>query len=370
MKQQLLIYSSGLKTNSVSAEQILRQILRGHLMAGRNTQVSRIYCILDLLEQAPQGLSISEIHARATDRGHDASKRTVYRDLEALSDAGFPLFPESDKTSDGSQRWRLDRSAKVNQYFILNARELFALFLARGALTPLRETPFFSDLQAIFQKLEQKLGNRNVEHLRTLEDEVKFEPGPAWGLGLNPEILETLRAACSESHCIEAEYASVNSKTLRARKIGPHYLYYARGGLYLVGEDLEQQKTKVFALPRFKSATMLDQSYEGTISTPEDVFNGSLGAFTGTKIEKIIVEFKSDVASFVKERRWHSSQRIVQLEGDRIQVSLEVAETPELYSWILGFGPSARVIAPSTLAERIAVMAMETVSLYENKTGT
>lgn len=341
-------------------------------MSGRNSQVARIYCVLDLLDDSQAGLTVAEIHKRLCERGHDASARTIYRDLEALAQAGFPLFPDevvSSNSRSPSQRWRLDRNAKINQYLVLSAKELFALFLARGALTPLKATPFFDDLQNVFQKLEDKLGSRQIDYLTSLQSELKFEPGPQWGLGLNPEILETVRSACAEGHLLNCHYASVNSKKESERVLGPHYLYYARGGLYLVAEDLADHKVKVFAVPRMKQAQMLAESYTGNIETPDDVFQGSLGVFTGSQLEEVIIEFEPNVAQYVKERSWHSSQRTVTLTEGRVRVSLEVTQTPELFAWILGFGPNATVITPISLQNEIRNLAKQTADNYEKKAG-
>ncbi|NDG85792.1 MAG: WYL domain-containing protein, partial [Proteobacteria bacterium] len=243
--------------------------MKGRNAKGRNAQVSRILSILDLLESTPSGLSASEIHDRLKERRHHAAKRTIYRDLNALANAGFPLFPDGDGESSG--RWRLERTTRVHQHLVLSAKELFALFLARGALTPLQSTPFFEDLLGIFQKLESRLGTKQLHYLRQLETEVKFEPGPAWGLGINPDILETLRSGCAEEQVIEGVYYSVNSRRESLRRLGPQYLYYALGMLYLVAEDLEAKKVKVFAVPRFRSATMLDEPYQGEIKPPEEL---------------------------------------------------------------------------------------------------
>lgn len=339
-------------------------------MSGRNAQVSRIYAILDMLEQCACGLSAAEIAKRVAEKGHQATKRTVYRDLEALNQAGFPLFPHDEKTEEGGTRWVLEKKARVNQYFVLSARELFALYLARGALTPLKHTPFYEDLEAIFIKFEEKLGTSHRDYIRSLSDELKFEPGPQWGLGLNPDTLETVRAACAEAQVINCVYNSVNSKKESKRSLGPHYLYYARGGLYLVAEDLNDQKVKVFALPRMKDAEMTDAPYEGVISTPEEYFGGALGVYQSGDIFEVAIDFTPEVASYVKERRWHPTQRIVQRDKGAIRLHLEVSRTPELWQWILGFGPNAEVVSPKALRDEIEELAKRTLKKYSGAKRT
>ncbi len=308
------------------------------------------------------GLTVAEIHERLEERSHKASRRTIYRDLDALLKAGFPLYEEGQ--GETLARWKLNRNPRINQYLALTARQLFALFLARGAVSPLKQTPFYEDLKEIFTRLSDRLGDRQVEYLRALENEVRFEPGPAWGLGINPEILETIRSACAEGQILEGVYFSVNSETERNRKLGPHYLYYAQGGLYLVAEDLDDRKVKVFALPRFRNAMMLDQPYLGKVSTPESFFNGGMAIYNGTPPEEIVIEFEKKMAHFVKERCWHPTQRVKSLERGRVEVRFELGNTPELLAWILGFGASAKVIAPKSLAETVRRAALETAEVY------
>jgi len=333
-------------------------------MTGRNTQVSRIYRILDILDGLPDGLSVSELRTRLADRGHEASKRTIYRDLEALEQAGFPLFPDSKDPNEG-QRWRLERTARVTNYLALAPKELVALFLARGMLAPLRDTPFYADLQAVFQKLEDKLGSRNLDYFRSLEGEFQFEPSPKWGLGLSPDHLDTIRAAISEGQQLQMTYYSVNSNKTSERKVGPHYLYFAKGSLYLVAEDLSDQTTKVFSVPRVKEATMLDAVYEGKISTPEDFFGSSFGIFQGNKAVSVQLEFSQRVGSYVRERSWHHSQRVVSREGGRVELSLEVGLTPEFVGWVLSFGADVRVMAPVALQEELRERAKAVVEQYK-----
>jgi proteasome accessory factor B len=336
-------------------------------MPGRNAQVARIFSLLNVLENSGRAHTVSELHQRLLDLGHSAGKRTIYRDLETLCSAGFPL--SADGAEGETQKWRLERKTQINDYFVITAKELFALYLAQGVLKPLANSPIFDDLIAVFQRIEERLGIKQSKYLNSLAEEIRFEPGPQWGLNLNLEILETIRAACAEGQVLSGLYYSANSGTETIRKIGPHYLYYAKGGLYLVAEELESEKIKIFAVPRFRSIEMLGEEYNAPIQTPDQIFDGSLGIFSSEKTREIVIEFATEVAEYVRERRWHPSQRVVNLEGGRIRMTLEAADNPELYSWILGFGARARVISPEEVAEKVAIKASETVALYRRKAG-
>lgn len=332
-------------------------------MAGRNSQVARIYKLLNIIEGAPHGLTASELQSRLEDRGFEVKIRTVYRDLDALKEAGFPLIARGTNTDNGT-RWTLEKTAKINHYLILSPGELVALYLARGMLSPLQETPFFNDLNTVFQKIDDKIPSKSHDHLKEVADEIHFAPGPKWGLGLNPEIIDTVRAACTEKQKIRGTYSSVNSGKTSERVLGPHFLYFSKGSLYLVAEDLGDGKNKIFSLPRFKDIEMLDEVYEGEEVDPNNYFDSSLGIYHSGDPVTVVIKVSPPLSSFVRERRWHSTQKVVAKENGCIELHLEVGITPELVQWILGFGSAAKVIMPEELKVKVRDAAKATLEAY------
>jgi len=336
-------------------------------MPGRNAQVTRIYVILGLLDGVRHGLTVAEITEKVNDRGHPASRRTIYRDLEALEAAGFPLHAEGDKGENNENRWVLEKVTKVTEHFVLTARELLALYFAQGVLSPLKGTPFFSDLTSIFTKIEDRLGSRGNSHLGELREGLHFEPGPRWGLGIDPDLLETVRACCAEKQVLKVQYHSASKQEKRERHLGPHYLYYAKGSLYLVAEDLEENKVKLFSVPRMSEAKMDDAIYEGTPSDPTQFFEGTFGVYRGGDPIAAKIEIAPVIAAYVKERQWHESQSIVSKSDGSVVLSIEASLTPEFIHWILGFGPNAKVISPPELSQKVSEAAKKTAELYKTK---
>ena len=77
-----------------------------------------------------------------------------------------------------------------------------------------------------------------------------------------------------------------------------------------------------------------------------------MGIHTG-KPESVEIEFAPAAAPYIREREWHPSQRIRERTDGSIVVSLKVCADWALQSWVLSFGPMARVEKPATFAERI-----------------
>lgn len=326
-------------------------------MPGRNSQVVRFYKILNLLEGAPHGLTAKEILDRLKGWGVDVTERTVYRDLEGLKEIGFPLEVRGTSV-EGAERWTLEKTTRITEYLVLNAREVLALFLARKMLTPLQDTPFYSDLEVTFAKIESRIGNKMQEYLEDLSQEVHFEPGPRWGLGLNSEIIETCRMALLEKQKLEIQYYSVHRQQSSTRVVGPHILYFAKGSLYLLARDLGDGQMKTFALPRMSLATLVDELFDETPVDPNEFFEGSFGIYRGDEPQHVVLEFLEPIASFIRERRWHKSQKVTVLSEQSIQLELDCAITPELIPWVLGYGSFVRAKAPESL-KQAAISAAE-----------
>lgn len=327
----------------------------------RNDQVTRLFFLIHTLEGAPHGLTSKELLSRAQARGFDVQERTIYRDLEAL-ETTFP-FEYNIDPSTNAKRWVLGKHARVSGHFILNSRELFALYLAKGALEPLSQTPFYSDVQALFKKLEERLDEKSIEHISEVKKEVAFHVGPKWGADVDTNILATIRAGCAEGHILDIVYSSVNSGLTASRKVGPHFLYFSKGALYLLAEDIAEKRIKTFALPRFSSATITEDIYEGEPLDPDKYFANSFGAYHGSEAQKVELLFSNQIGTFIRERKYHASQKAV-LHEKGIKFEFELAITPDFIQWILGFGHDCTVLAPESLKEELKCRAEKILKMY------
>jgi predicted DNA-binding transcriptional regulator YafY len=87
------------------------------------------------------------------------------------------------------------------------------------------------------------------------------------------------------------------------------------------------------------------------------------GAGNGVPI-RVAIEFDASIADSIRGREWHPSQQLqVQVDGT-VRVALVVAPDTALRSWILSFGPHARVVSPGWLAEQILISLDEAREKY------
>ena len=94
----------------------------------RNTEVIRQWTILREVERARNGVTIDELASLC-----GVTTRTIRRDLQALEEAGFPLYDDR-SGEDGRTRWTINGQAFRGLASGLTLSELCALYFSRTLL--------------------------------------------------------------------------------------------------------------------------------------------------------------------------------------------------------------------------------------------
>jgi predicted DNA-binding transcriptional regulator YafY len=110
---------------------------------------------------------------------------------------------------------------------------------------------------------------------------------------------------------------------------------------------------RTFAIDRVQGIAQLEERFSPSGDVLDEAFPHSLGVHSGTP-EPVEIVFDPEVAAYIRSREWHASQTLLELGDGRVQLTLKVCVDHALRSWILGFGASARVVAPERLALDLA----------------
>jgi proteasome accessory factor B len=129
-------------------------------------------------------------------------------------------------------------------------------------------------------------------------------------------------------------------------------LAFAQGGLYLVAYVPEYDDVRTFAVDRIASVSLEKATFTPKVQIAEDVFANSLGVNTGPA-ERVELEFDRRVAPYIRARVWHASQQLRDENDGQLLLTMNVCHDWALRSWILGWGPFARVVSPPALAAAI-----------------
>jgi predicted DNA-binding transcriptional regulator YafY len=312
----------------------------------RNAEVIRQWKILLEIESSRRGT----VNGLAEKCG--VTTRTIRRDLDALQEAGFPLY---DEKVDGGVFWKLSGhpfKALAETGFTLS--ELCAFYFSRTLLECLAGTPFSADLQTAFDKLAGVLTPRMRAFLDRLPAVLaaKEEPKKTRDAASQKTVVTPLVEATLSHRRVKMTYHSFSSGRVKEYLIEPYRLAYGHGGLYLFAFVPAYAQMRTFAVERIRKLTLLEERFNPVEALSEKPFGNSIGIHVG-RPEAVEIEFVRTVAPYIEEREWHPSQKLRTQADGSLVMSLQVCIDWALQSWVLSFGPFARVLKPHALAERV-----------------
>jgi predicted DNA-binding transcriptional regulator YafY len=231
--------------------------------------------------------------------------------------------------------------------------EISALYFSRTLVEGMAPTPFQKDVTAAFDKLAEALTPSMRQFLDRLPFVIQAKAGPgAQPAGTRGKEVAQLLDATLQHRRVVMRYHSFSSEREKEYTIEPHRVVFAQGAFYLVAFVPEYGQTRTFALDRIRSLSLTEDRFEPS-DTDDQAFAHSLGVHEGPP-ERIEIRFEPRIARYVRERLWHPSQDVRDEPDGGVVLTLDVSNDFALRSWILGFGPLARVLSPPHLVEQIA----------------
>jgi predicted DNA-binding transcriptional regulator YafY len=326
----------------------------------RNAEVIRQWTILREIENARGGgVTIDELAALC-----GVTTRTIRRDLQALEEAGFPLYDDR-SADDGRTRWRVNGQAFKGLSTGLTVSELCALYFSRTLVESLAGTPFRAEVESAFDKLSAVLTPHMRQFLDQLPRVIATKPDATRrpGSPRQQQIVARALEATLQLRQARLTYHSKSSDRTKTYLVHPYRLAYAQGGLYLLAYVPEYGEVRTFAIERIEDMSLLEDRFTPIEALPDSAFPHSLGVHSGPP-ERVEIVFDPAVADYVRSREWHPSQELRDDDGGTVRMTLNVCRDRALRSWILSFGPFARVLAPDALAREIAGQLAEATARY------
>lgn len=310
--------------------------------AKKYSQAARLHDVIRILE-ARYGATVDEL---AEECG--ITRRTVYRDLDAITAAGYPLVPE--RQGDGRVLYRFITGFKSLPPITFSLQELMTLYLCRGQLGFLQGTPFQEDLDAIFGRIRSSLPPRSVAHLERIAEAVAPRFQGVHDYHHQHDVLAALREALLFQYRIKLHYTPARREP-EVYLFDPYTLLFTQGALYLGGYAHNRKALRLFLVDRVQGVELSKERFE----VPEDFTAEQLtgGAFGLVREEPMLVRvrFAPQVAHLVEERVWHPSQRRETNADGSVTLTLEAGGKTEILAWLYGFVPHVEVQEPAALRE-------------------
>jgi predicted DNA-binding transcriptional regulator YafY len=321
----------------------------------RGEQLARQWQLIQRLARSRAGVGLDEL---AEDLG--CVRRTVYRDLDALMLAGFPVVSEK---RDGRVYYRFLDTFRLGDV-PFTPDEVLALAFGEDLLRVLEGTVFHDSIQSAIAKIRAGLGPELSDYLARLGEVFRVLPGPHKSYAHLRETIQTLNDAVLGSRRVRIRYRTGRTGAVSTRKLDPYRVWYRGGGLYVVGHDHKSGEIRTFAVDRIRQIRETGVRFE---RDPDFDFDAYIGASFGVIAEpatRVRILFEPHWAGYVQERTWHASQQLARRRGGRVELTMEVGATADVRSWILSFGSGAEVLEPASLREEVRVQLGDALARY------
>ncbi|MGE5180560.1 MAG: helix-turn-helix transcriptional regulator [Acidobacteriota bacterium] len=206
---------------------------------------SRLFAVAEALRGRRTGVTAAELAER-----FGVTLRTIYRDLEALQDAGMPI--RADRGRGGG--YALDKSYQLPPVNF-TAREAALLVALTRLASEQRLMPFPRAIDSAADKVRAALSTSAQRELLRVMGELQFVGVPA--LPIPASVREAIETAWFESRPLRIVYAK-RAWQLSPRLVKIRNLVFDRQVTLLNCIDLESSQDRQFRLDRIQSATLLD----------------------------------------------------------------------------------------------------------------
>jgi predicted DNA-binding transcriptional regulator YafY len=283
----------------------------------RGDQLGRQWRIIQTLITSKMGKSAAELAEEI-----ECHPRTVYRDLEALQVAGFPIYTHK---VDGKNLWALLDTVKHEIPIPFSLPELMALHFGSDMMKVFRGTVFYDSLESLFQKVKTTLPPESKKFIDGVEQTLHIGMKPHNKYSKFKEILKQINDAAVQKKTIEIVYYTMSRQKESKRKVDPYKIWFFNGTFYVVGFCQKTGEVRVFSIDRIKVLHLTNEAFEVQEDFDfEDFVRPSFGVFQGEPTN-VKAWFSPDVAGYIKEKIWHDNQQIHPQVDGSIVFEAEVA---------------------------------------------
>ena len=340
---------------------------------------------------------------------HGVSRRTILRDIEFLRDR-YQAPIECDRRRKGY--YYTDPTFAIKNV-LLTEGDLFTVSTVMHLMEQYKNTPLENQFRHMMGKISELLPNQVSVDSGFLNKDISFisDPLPSIEEGVFENIFEAIKTR----RVLNFDYRSVASAEYKSRVLNPYHVLCQKGNWYVFGFDqralpsqssgrafaslqkansLQEWRShscgsanaslpaatadaalpipsagayRIYALSRIKNIKITAEQFtipEGFDISKEVDLSFGIWHNTGDPEEYELL-FDSSLANYILEREWHKGQQMEQREDGSVYLKFSSNQRPQVLSWVLGFGPAVKVLAPEGLKQEVIESAKKVIGRYE-----
>lgn len=249
-------------------------------------------------------------------------------------------------------RWVLDPGFGVRNLGLLDR---ISLVVGRQLTGFLQGTQLHAGLARVGEDQVRELPLRYRAHF---DRKLRFQDEPARLYAAQGEAVDAVLDGLLRSRSLSFRYAgSCGEEPVEAE---PWTLLVYRRALYVVGGPGEP---RLYALDRMRDVTVGATFTYPDGWDPDAHFDPLFGVAPDGPARRVVLRFTAYAARYVRERRWHGSQQLVELPDGGVELHLWCTGL-ELRRFALEWGEHCEVVEPQALRDAVVAELENALAVY------
>jgi predicted DNA-binding transcriptional regulator YafY len=286
----------------------------------------------------------------------ETSKRTIYRDIQALCESGVPVVAQPGVGY-----------SLVEGYFLppvsFSVDEATMLLLGADSAAQNFDAQYRDAAASAGRKIEAVLSEKLRGEVEYLRGNIAFVTPASLVSGKSASFLPQLRRAIIERRTIRFDYHTRYSQDGRdarnTRETDPYAMLHYGGAWYLIGHCHLRESVRNFRLDRMAELRLLDKTFDRPpnfrLEEPVD----------DQRNLKVVALFSPEAAPWVRES-WSYYVDSMEEVADGLLVTMRVRVENAIFQWLFSWGAQVRVLEPESLRRRLMAEAGKILENYSD----
>lgn len=283
------------------------------------------------------------------------TKRTIYRDVGALSEAGVPVAAEAGVGY-----------SLVEGYFLppvnFTNEEAIMLLLGADFISQSFGRDYGESASAAGRKIEALLSASMRKEVQELKRSMRFLSMGQTGKRHELEILKQIRRAVIERKTIRFTYYkryAQNNEGPLTREVDPYLLMNISGNWLCGGYDHLRKATRSFRLSRFEKLEITNRTFVRPKHflkefERDETFDVTVKALFRREVARWVLESKP----FFLARHRHTAHGLL--------VLLKSNNEEQVLQWLLSWGSRVKVLAPESIRTKLVAEAGQVLASHRS----
>lgn len=301
-----------------------------------NSSERRMKLIL-LLQQSNNRLTVNDIAER-----FDISRRTVFRDFNALSEMNVPV------TWDEYSGYGIMRGYKIPP-LMFTSKELATILVGLNFVKSQVDQTLINDAKGVELKIKEVVPEELLEFMESLEKRTVVDPYMNFGA----EKKEggnwfTISNAIAENQTITFNYQPKSESDITERKVDPYLIVFYKDHWNIIGHSHKREATRNFLLDRMSNVDISGENFVpyGQIDVEGLIFRSEEDS------QKIIVDIHKSALSRFKANIPTKIISLEEIKPNLFRSTFEFNNLDFINKWLLQFANDIKVLNPDILIEK------------------